>query len=94
MCHELLSVVWENLFAVDRTVLLHQRFCRVLLCCIYIWFRLFFALDLVFSSICLLSAAFCRLSQALSSWACVWCLLSLVCLSPDRLLFVRAIKAT
>jgi len=43
MCHELLSVVWENLFAVDRTVLLHQRFCRVLLCCLYIWFRLFFA---------------------------------------------------
>jgi len=37
-------------------------------------------LDLVFSSICLLSAALSRLSQALSSGACVCCLLSLVCL--------------
>jgi len=96
MCHELLSVVWENLFAVDRTVLLHQRFCRVLLCCIYIWFHLFATAgscrlaDLVFSCICLLSAALCRLFQALSSWACVCCLLSLVCSSQDRLLFVRA----
>jgi len=94
MYHELLSFVWENPLAVDWTVLLPHRICRGFLCCLYIWFCLFFALDLVFSSICLLSAAFCRLSQALSSWACVWCLLSLVCLSPDRLLFVRAIKAT
>ena len=47
-------------------------------------------LDLVFSSICLLSAALSRLSQALSSWACVWFLLSLVCSSQDLLLSVRA----
>ena len=86
MCHELLSVVWENILAVDWTVLLHHRIC------LYIWFRLFFA-----TRSCLLehfSLVGCFVSQALSSWACVCCLLSLVCLSQDRLLFVRAIKAT
>ena len=51
-------------------------------------------LDLVFSSICLLSAALCRLS----SWAFVWCLLSVYlrivsCLSEPRLLEVsRAVR--
>ena len=87
MCHELLSVVWENLFAVDRTVLLHQRFCRVLLCCLYIWFRLFFA-----TGSCLLehlSLVGCFVSVVFLGF----CLVSLVCLSQDRLLFVRA-KAT
>ena len=43
MCHELLSVVWGNILEVDRTVLLHQRIRRGFLCCLYIWFRLFFA---------------------------------------------------
>jgi len=87
MCHELLPVVWENILEVDRTVLLHQRIRRGFLCCLYIWFRLFFA-----TGSCLLehlSLVGCFVSVVFLGL----CLLSLVCLSQDRLLFVRA-KAT
>merc|ERR1719474_2600266 len=90
MCHELLSVVWENHFAVDRTVLLHQRFCRVLLCCLYIWFRLFFPtgscllehmslvgclVSVVFLGLCLVSLVSCLFISGSS----------LVCQSQDYL---------
>merc|ERR1719474_1948387 len=96
MCHELLSVVWENLFAVDRTVLLHQRFCRVLLCCLYIWFRLFFA-----TGSCLLehmSLVRCLVSVVSGIFFLSLCLLSVYlrivsCLSEPGLLEVsRAVR--
>ena len=102
MCHELLSVVWGNILEVDRTVLLHQRIRRGFLCCLYIWFRLFFATGSCLLEHLSLVGCFESVVSGIVFWGL--CLLSLVsclfnlrivsCLSePSRLLEVsRAVR--